>query len=280
MELYINKEIPIIKNNTNANKIKLFTSTDKENQYEENKKKLGVDWYYYDKEIIYQYNSWGYRTKEFVDLEDDYILVFGCSCTEGVGIHNDDLWSTKLGKKLNLDVFNLGMGSTGIDYQFYNTMLFQNFILKNKKLPKLVVYQWPADYRSSTMYKHRDELRLDVEIFSPHSEITGNKISDTFFEWYKMGFIENGGDLLKQKNFYPMICNNTWEMLNIPVLHWSWDSFDDYIDYSLYESNFKIHFIHDNRSIKARDLSHDGHCAHEEVSNFLMIQLSRNGFSK
>ena len=89
--------------------------------------------YYYNKKIEYKYNSWGYRTKEFKDLEDDYILIFGCSFTEGIGLYYDDMWATKLSKELKLDVFNIGMGGTGVDFQFYNTTLIHNHIIKNNK---------------------------------------------------------------------------------------------------------------------------------------------------
>lgn len=71
------------------------------------------------------------------------------------------MWSIKLGKKLNLDVFNLGMGASGVDYQFYNTILFQNFILEKKKLPKLVVYQWPMSFRTSAFFKFKEDNKTE-----------------------------------------------------------------------------------------------------------------------
>ena len=101
------KDIPVIHLPLKSNKVLKFTQTDSEEKFYQNREKFGVDWYYYDKQIDYKYNSWGYRTKEFSELNDDYILVFGCSFTEGIGLNYDDTWASKLGKKLNLDVFNL-----------------------------------------------------------------------------------------------------------------------------------------------------------------------------
>ena len=47
------------------------------------------DWNYYDSEgkLKYKFNSLGYRTKELNNLHmDPYMLVIGCSYTEGVGL--------------------------------------------------------------------------------------------------------------------------------------------------------------------------------------------------
>jgi hypothetical protein len=136
-----------------TNKKLYFHSTDYEELYLKNKKEKGPDWYYYDNEIEYKFNSWGYRAKEFDDLDDDYLLTFGCSYTEGVGLHYDDMWSTKLSKTLDLDIFNLGAGGTSPDFQMYNTILFFNHVLKLNKLPKLVVYQWPEIHRIVYAFK-------------------------------------------------------------------------------------------------------------------------------
>jgi hypothetical protein len=128
-----NKEFPIIFVPPKSNQVLKFAQTDSEDKFYENREKLGSDWYYYDKDIEYNYNSWGYRSKEFAELDNEYMVVFGCSFTEGIGLHYDDIWATKLSKKLNVDVFNLGIGGSGPDVALYNTILFHNFVLKNKK---------------------------------------------------------------------------------------------------------------------------------------------------
>ena len=131
--LIISENCPVIENILQSNKTMDFNSTDNQDLYIENKKKLGNEWYYYDKKIEYKYNSWGYRCKEFDDLNDDYILIFGCSFTEGIGLGRSDMWTTKLGKKTGLDIFNLGMGGTGVDFQFYNTTLIKPTLINLNK---------------------------------------------------------------------------------------------------------------------------------------------------
>jgi len=282
-QIQINHNSPIIQNLAQANKILKFTSTDSEEQFKINRERLGEEWYYYNKEIEYKYNSWGYRCKEFTDLTDDYILTFGCSFTEGIALHYDDMWANKLGVKMNMDVFNLGMGATGPDFQYYNTILFQNFILKNKKLPKLVVYQWPFKHRTSYMFKEFKN-GIDVlclELFSatypenlyPHS-------SQYYFDWYKTGFIENGGELVKQTNLYPILCDNVWKSFNIPVVHWTWEH-DFQMDYShIFQNNVKILSIRDEHVLlTGRDCSHNGHKSQDIVVDNILKKIDY-GFSK
>jgi len=48
----------------------------------------------YDKPISYNFNSKGYRTKEIEDLQKDFILTFGCSYTQGIGLAKEDMWQS------------------------------------------------------------------------------------------------------------------------------------------------------------------------------------------
>ena len=284
MSFRISKNSPIIEAQYQLNKILDFSSTDTKDLFEFNKKIQGEEWIYYNKKIEYKYNSWGYRTKEFSELSDDYILIFGCSFTEGIGLHYDDMWSTKLGKKLNLDVFNLGMGASGADYQFYNTILFQNFILEKKKLPKLVVYQWPMPFRTSAFFKLREDNKTDLimEFFSPNFiEETGEKkVMNSFNEWFKDGFINDGGDLIKQNYLYPMSCNNVWKSLNVPVINWTYDEDFENLNDEIFDLNFQIHRINDDTMVRGRDLMHNGHLAQDLVVNKIIENLNNYGFSK
>jgi len=61
------------------------------------------DWRYFKTaaSLEYKFNSLGYRTKELDNL-GDYILVFGCSYTEGVGLFDDEIWCNVLGKDLDI----------------------------------------------------------------------------------------------------------------------------------------------------------------------------------
>lgn len=274
-----NKDIPIIYLPSKSNKRFEFTQTDDREKYYENREKLGKDWYYFNKDIEYKYNSWGYRTKEFSELSNDYMVVFGCSFTEGIGLHYDDIWSTKLSKKLNIDVFNLGIGGSGPDVVFYNTTLFHDFVLKNKKLPKYVIYQWPFDNRTSYMF-YRDSDTVQIETFSiSYPKEVFPKNYKKYYDWYCEGFVENEGELIKQSNVFSLSCNNLWKAMNIPVYHWTWGDDFNLKKSELFNNQLDIDHVQDNFEFKGRDNSHNGHLSQDIVVDIILEKI-KNGISK
>jgi hypothetical protein len=277
----ISNEAPIIINYGLTNKKLYFHSTDYEELYLKNKKEKGPDWYYYDNEIEYKYNSWGYRTKEFDDLDKDYLLTFGCSYTEGVGLHYDDMWSTKLSKTLDLDIFNLGAGGTSPDFQMYNTILFFNHVLKLNKLPKLVVYQWPATYRTVYAFKTDGYNGMEFETFS------GARVEEYYPEsplqygkWYYHSYLENCGELIKNSNFNPMTVDAIWKSAGVKVLHWGYSTdFEMMYKESFISNNVDLINVIDDSNTKARDCSHNGKESQDIVIKYLMKKLNLNGIS-
>lgn len=270
------KDIPVIHQASKSNRVLKFTQTDSEEKFYQNKKKFGVDWYYFDKDIEYKYNSWGYRTKEFSELSDDYLLVIGCSFTEGIGLEYNDIWASKLGKKLNLDVFNLGIGGAGPDISSHNTILFHNFLLENKKFPKYVIYQWTFENRTS--YMINDEYNsLNIETFSiSYPKDSYSKNHKKYYDWYIHSFIDNGGELIKQNNLASMLCNNIWKSMNIPVYHWTWE--DDFIlrNPELFNNSLIIEQINDKFEFKGRDLTHNGHLSQDIVVDKILEKIKND----
>jgi len=272
------KEVPIIFIPSKSNQVTKFAQTDSEEKFYENRKKLGKEWYYYEKELEYKYNSWGYRAKEFSDLSDEYMVVFGCSFTEGIGLHYDDIWPTKLSKKLNLDVFNLGVGGSGPDVAFYNTILFHNFVLKKKKLPKYVIYQWTFDNRTSYMF-YRNPHTVQIETFSiSYPKEVYPKNHEKYFDWYHYGFVENEGELIKQSNLFTLTCDNLWNTLNIPVYHWTWGDDFNLKKSELFHNEIKIDQIQDDFEEKGRDCAHNGHLSQDIVVDKILKKI-KNGIS-
>jgi hypothetical protein len=276
----ITSEAPIIKNFGLINCNLKFHSTDSQELFEKNRNRLGPNWYYYDNEITYEYNSWGYRTKEFEDLENDYMITFGCSCTEGIGLHYEDLWSTKLGKILELDVFNLGSGGTGPDFQMYNTILLFNHILKTQKLPKMVVYQWPERHRTTYAFKSADEKSLELQPFSgalPEEWYPSNSLE--YGKWYFHSFLENTGELIKNTNICPMVVDSLWKSLNIKVLHWTYAyDFDILLKDAFITNNVDLINLTDCDSLtKARDCSHNGRTDQDFVNKLLLKKINTYG---
>lgn len=270
--LIINKKSPIIQNTYQANGKSKFHSTDDEISFNRNKLLKGEEWRYRDMDIDYEFNDWGYRTKNIEDLDREYLLTFGCSLTEGVGLHQDEMWATKLSNELKLDLFNLGMQSTGIDFQFYNTILFNSFSVENKWLPKMVVYQWPSNYRTTTFLKSDDNHNeLDLHLIFPH-ELKNKKV-DLYVDWYMKSFIDNGGEMVKQYYFYPLICNLLWKMCNVPVYNITYEDNSEINCDSIFNYNIEVERIFDDTKITARDCSHNGYLTQDIIVNTILNKM-------
>jgi len=139
----------------------LFSGSDSEQLYKQHLESKPNDWYYRINEISYVRNNNGHRCKNIEDIDlDNYILVIGCSQTEGIGLKIEDTYPYLLSKNLNCDYYNLGICGTGIDVLNYNLV---TWFTKIKKPPKLLIVQWPNQVRMTLLNypKHRIE-------YSPH----------------------------------------------------------------------------------------------------------------
>lgn len=117
---------------------------DSRNHFEEHLKTQPADWEYRTKRVLYERNSLGHRCKELDNLEENFILFIGCSLTEGVGVALEDTFTYKLAENLNMDYYNLGLAGSGADLLCEN---LSNWFKNIRKIPKLVVIQWPAPNR-------------------------------------------------------------------------------------------------------------------------------------
>lgn len=291
-EFKIQQDCPIIKNTTKVNKTFDFISCDSEELYLKNREELGPDWYYYDKEIKYKYNSWGYRTKEFENLKDEYFISFGCSFTEGVGLAEEDMWVNKLSKELDIDSFNLAQGGTGVDFSTTNTILLVDYLRnQNKKLPKFIVYQLSFNHR--TFYSFRDDddngNSLSLILFSATYPTEVYPESCKYFgSWYFHSFVENEGEMIKQSNLSLIVCKNMWEMLGVPVYFWTYGEDFQNNNKHIFSHNIDFKIIREFTEAKARDCAHNGHLAQDIIVNELKNDLLlgenflnfKNGISK
>jgi len=94
-------------------------------------------------EVTYTYNSHGYRTREFRDLREPYVLALGCSHTEGEALHRS--WCDILQDTLGHDVINLGVSSS--DASMIRRNLAQWFV-SDMPRPRAVIVQWPDPART------------------------------------------------------------------------------------------------------------------------------------
>lgn len=118
-------------------------------EFENNCAKI-KNWRYKDLDITYDYNSNGHRCKEIQDLNDDYILVTGCSTTDGHAEKLEETYPYILAKNLGLDYYNLGLKGSSVNTTYYNLTMFLN---KVHIKPKAVILQWPHFNRYALVHK-------------------------------------------------------------------------------------------------------------------------------
>lgn len=94
--------------------------------------------------IEFNYNSHGYRTDNFNKELKEYIVISGCSLTEGHGLHLEQTWGKKLEKQLNMPVINLAKGSANAEFVSQNLI---NWINSEFTKPTAIIVQWPNPYR-------------------------------------------------------------------------------------------------------------------------------------
>ena len=100
-------------------------------------------WKYYNTEdkLFYKFNK-RYRTTELDALPEKFVLVFGCSYTEGVGMFEETLWCNIL-QKNNFNVINLAKQDQS-DIINFNTQPGKNNFIK-----PAVIVQWPYSKKVS-----------------------------------------------------------------------------------------------------------------------------------
>lgn len=249
--LYFNTSDPVLTFPELKNKTLDFYSSDSDDVYRFNSKKMGPSWKWANRKIEYKFNSFGYRSKNIQDLDKDFVLGFGCSFTEGVGIDYNDIWLTKFCNYYNIDCFNMAKAATGIDIQYYNAVMWKNSKLP---LPKLVVVQWPQKFRKSFGFQTDNGILLNDMSETPTKD--GN--------WWGRRYIIDTGEMSLNTAMWYAGFNNVWECLGVPVLNFTWED----------DMNHEVDFLGQNLihispsgagSQQARDLQHDGPEFHEET---------------
>lgn len=130
--------------NNEADVILPFSGMDSADSLNTSLRKMPTDWYYRKNQIVYKYNSLGHRSVEIDQLTDDYILVAGCSYTEGVGVELERSYPYLLANKFGCSYYNLGVGGSGIDILMHNLLVWISIVPKK---PKVVIIQWPESTR-------------------------------------------------------------------------------------------------------------------------------------
>ncbi len=85
-----------------------------------------------NRQIYYEYNSYGYRSEEF---KDQKVLVLGCSQTLGVGLPIEYTWPFLLSEKTNMPYISLAKGGDSMQaqvikaFQFFKEFYHPEYIL-------------------------------------------------------------------------------------------------------------------------------------------------------
>jgi hypothetical protein len=233
--LVYNKNNPQLLQDEDAGQTVKYHSSDSEELYN---KSVADNWRWKDVNIDYTFNSLGYRTKELAELDKDFLLTFGCSYTEGIGLPNKSIWPTRLAKELNLDLYNAGKAGSGLDICYYNALLWKQHKLP---LPTRVVLQLPEPTRKSWGTTEDSGIRLDVS----------NGRQD---DWWKHYLTSNGEMNINNIAWY-LGFNNIWQALGVPVLNITWSPFPhlENLEFPLHYANIKS-----DDSLLARDNMHSG----------------------
>jgi len=241
----------ILIDNFHKNKtVKSYNGDDEYTQFQRQKKL--VDPKYLERDIKYRFNNEGYRTKDIQDLRKDFVLVFGCSHTEGIGNFEEDIWCSQLLSSIGIDFLNLGKAGTGPDIQYLNTV---QWIDNSYPMPRAVIYQWPQTFRKSFAYEAEKHIELK------HHNVNSN-IEKHDTTWYLKRYCVDEGEMTVNNYSHYHASNLLWSFYKVPVLNWSWTG-----DFDCDFEN--LHMIETEDTGRARDLMHDGVDIHRQVADQL-----------
>ena len=276
-----------------AGQIFKWNSTDSEYHYNKNKSK--IDSHYTADNVTYTYNDMGYRTINFNNIDSDFVLCFGCSYTEGVGVTDTETWPAMLENRVETQCVNLGMGGTGMHFQLLNAT---QWIKCKMPMPRAVVLQIPEVTRQTDAWikynqywqyldeRDRDAPRSGHNYPEEYSSIfvKGTRPSmtpgdiqdrDIYSQWrdYAGRFPAepSAGRYRQEQDITPWYMNSSyattfqvmWNALGVPVLQMTYDDDGDVI-YNPYNV-FRItgEFMKD----KGRDNCHEGYRTHSALTD-------------
>lgn len=153
---YLNDGNDIIKNYFLPKGESKYCWPDEEDEFKKNLETQPIDWRYRSKEVVYTFNSHGYRCKkEFKDIDwQNAIVVLGCSMVFGQGVSDDETLPYFLGKLYNREVVNLGVPSSSNEFMLDNAIRMK----KTYGNPYAIVMMWTLSnrlpYYGETSIKH------------------------------------------------------------------------------------------------------------------------------
>lgn len=238
-------------------KTHLWYNCDNEELYKENlikNRKLMEENDWVGTRIEYTLNKSGYRCKEF-DIQSNNIMFLGCSFTFGLGLKEEQRWSTIVSNKLKLREVNFGFPGGSNDYCFRMLVKWFNIIK-----PKLVVMLSPPNRR----YEYIDYIGPSKHGSEHRGEIITNfnineAVKKNMSYFHDMFMYEPTNSILNYaKNV--MAIEHFLQHHNVKFI---WDHF-----YETYESFGRKH-----KTDFARDISHYGVKTNIDTANHVLDQI-------
>lgn len=230
-----------------------FVSSDSKENYYKCVSEI-EDWYYKDVEITYKFNKHGHRCKNIDEIDlDNYILITGCSHTQGIGLELEKTYAYLLSSKLGCDYYNMAIPASGADVAQHNIL---NWYYTISKKPKLIVIQWP-DHSRFVSYNPEYQNLIPRGTWQKENEVEKFIVD-----------CENSGAFYARKKLNTDLLFN---MIDSPLIRFN------YGGQVAYESDP----IKMRRIDVARDLSHSGIKSHETVTEMLYeLAIERMNLNK
>jgi len=128
-----------------------YSGTDSRLTFKKNLRKQPKTWKYRKKDVTYKLNNSGYRTYEWDDIDwKNAIVIFGCSCTYGVGLAENETISHYIEKYTGRQTVNLGFPGGS------NNLILDNAakMVNDFDMPYTVILNWTCADRFR--YYHED----------------------------------------------------------------------------------------------------------------------------
>jgi len=198
--------------------------------------------------VEYQFNSIGFRSPEIPE-HNPYFVAFGCSYTAGDSLPFDRIYTSILGKQLDLDPVTFG-NSGGSNCS--STRLAFTWLPELK--PKFVIYQSTFDQRFEWIGPGRGFTEASVYGVVAEGGGTPPRLNNNalYEDWI---MCEQNRELAKIKN----LASVRWLCAEL--------------DLPLYEIDVED-FVPDHPDDYARDLLHPGPGAHQRVAEKLIEKIN------